>query len=273
MQFYRIKNWQDIYEKNRTRELKNIKWIALPVNLSGDGYCRIMEDKKNGPIIFGCFISIIELAANCDPRGTLIRSTGEPHTFESIGRICRIETPHIEKTISFCVNILKWIEIIDIDINCGISAQVCGITAERPVLPVMSVMSSSSSVPSSSSFENSKHGKRSIIFIPPSFEEFSSYCKENGFENIADRAFKGYSAGNWHDSHGSKIRNWKQKLQHVWFREDNGKSGTGQRQGGFGKSNAGRPGYDGSGNALGAAAKPGEFDEGIITLEGVPDHR
>lgn len=34
-----------------------------------------------------------------------------------------------------------------------------------------------------------------------------------------------------------------------------------------------RPGYDATGNALGAVAKPGEYDEGIITLEGVPDHR
>jgi hypothetical protein len=45
MQCYKIKNWQDIYEKNRTRELKEVKWIALPVNLSGDGYCQIMEQK------------------------------------------------------------------------------------------------------------------------------------------------------------------------------------------------------------------------------------
>ncbi len=34
-----------------------------------------------------------------------------------------------------------------------------------------------------------------------------------------------------------------------------------------------RLGHDEHGNALGAEAKPGEFDEGIITLEGVPDHR
>jgi len=37
--------------------------------------------------------------------------------------------------------------------------------------------------------------------------------------------------------------------------------------------NCGRPGYDHEGRAIGAVAKPGEFDEGIITLEGVPDSR
>jgi uncharacterized phage protein (TIGR02220 family) len=40
-----------------------------------------------------------------------------------------------------------------------------------------------------------------------------------------------------------------------------------------GKNNQGKPGYDASGNALGAVAKPGEYEEGIITLDGVPDHR
>jgi hypothetical protein len=38
-------------------------------------------------------------------------------------------------------------------------------------------------------------------------------------------------------------------------------------------NNVKRPGYDQNGRALGAAAKPGEFGEKIITLEGVPDHR
>jgi hypothetical protein len=58
-------------------------------------------------------------------------------------------------------------------------------------------------------------------FIPPSFEEFRAYCVENGFGEIADRAFKGYEAGGWRDSQGKQIKSWKQKLQHVWFREEN----------------------------------------------------
>jgi hypothetical protein len=70
--------------------------------------------------------------------------------------------------------------------------------------------------------EDSK-GENKKKFIPPTFQEFLDYCKENGFENIADRAFKGYEAGNWNDSQEHPVKNWKQKLQHVWFREDNKK--------------------------------------------------
>ena len=59
------------------------------------------------------------------------------------------------------------------------------------------------------------------IFIEPSFEEFEKYCSDNNHKNIARRAYDGYKEANWHDSKGNKIKNWKQKLQHVWFREEN----------------------------------------------------
>jgi hypothetical protein len=58
-------------------------------------------------------------------------------------------------------------------------------------------------------------------FIAPSFEEFESYCKENGFGNIAKRAFDGYVAGDWHDAQGNKILRWKQKLINGWFSDKN----------------------------------------------------
>ena len=165
---YRIKNWQDLYENNRTRDLKKMLWVPIPVKLSGDGYCLIMEDKKNGPAIFGTFISIIELAACCIPRGDLVRSSGEPHDFGSIGRICRISCSLIEMTISYCVDILKWIEIIELNNDCGKTAQRCGITAEHVSIPVLS------SIPSvpvpDQDFDKAKHAKRSIINGNTAFE-------------------------------------------------------------------------------------------------------
>lgn len=66
-----------------------------------------------------------------------------------------------------------------------------------------------------------KEKKRKVVFIPPSFEEFNKYCIENGFGSIAERAFKGYQAGEWHDAQGKKIHSWKQKLQNGWFKNDN----------------------------------------------------
>jgi len=59
-------------------------------------------------------------------------------------------------------------------------------------------------------------------FIPPNLEEVKSYFKENGFrEEIAEKAFRGYDDANWHDSKGNKVKNWKQKMNFVWFTEEN----------------------------------------------------
>jgi len=56
-------------------------------------------------------------------------------------------------------------------------------------------------------------------FVPPELSEFVNYFKENGFnEELATRAWKGYDEANWVDSNRKNIINWKQKCQHVWFK-------------------------------------------------------
>ena len=226
--FYRIRDWQDLYENNRTRELKNMCWIPVPVNLSGKGYCTIMEDdngnrRKEGPSIFGAFVSILEVAAECNPRGDLIDSDREPLSFTSLGKMCRISPQLIERTIVFCVNPLKWIQIIDLATNCEITAQGCGIGAASSSILSSAILSSSlQDRGSGEGFEKAKFGKRSIIFVPPTIEEFTAYCKENGFEGISEKAYKYYADAvpPWTDKDGKEVRSWKQKLQGVWFKKE-----------------------------------------------------
>lgn len=59
-------------------------------------------------------------------------------------------------------------------------------------------------------------------FIPPTQIEVENYFIENGYtKESAKRAFTGYNVADWIDSHGNKVRNWKQKMNHVWFKEEN----------------------------------------------------
>ena len=68
---------------------------------------------------------------------------------------------------------------------------------------------------------NNKRGSKGKKFSAPSLDEFKAYFKENGFrEDIAERAWNGYSEANWHDSQGKEIKIWKQKCQHVWFKDE-----------------------------------------------------
>lgn len=75
--------------------------------------------------------------------------------------------------------------------------------------------------------KSGKKAKPTVNFVPPTVEDFKAYFKENGYpEQLAVNAWKGYNtpndAGvNWVDSGGKPIKNWKQKCQHVWFKEKN----------------------------------------------------
>jgi hypothetical protein len=79
-----------------------------------------------------------------------------------------------------------------------------------------------------------KRKKTAAPFIPPTEAEVVEYFTTNGFSAAAGRqAFQYYAAAEWHDSKGNGVRNWKQKMIAVWFKEEN-KNGTNQRSGGAG---------------------------------------
>lgn len=100
---YKIRNWDEIYENNRTREMKLMQWIPLPIKLSGSGYSYMMTTKE-GPAIFGCFIAILELAGRCEPRGTLLRGAGIPHSSRSIAAVIRQPEKLVEMTLVLCTS-------------------------------------------------------------------------------------------------------------------------------------------------------------------------
>jgi hypothetical protein len=68
-------------------------------------------------------------------------------------------------------------------------------------------------------------------FTVPDFYEFENYCIENGFQSISKKAYEYYSVANWKDSTGKKVKNWKQKLQAVWFRQENKDKPISRREG------------------------------------------
>lgn len=61
--------------------------------------------------------------------------------------------------------------------------------------------------------------KRDKRFIPPTLEEIKAYINENGYSVDADKFFSYYTAGNWKDSQGKPVKNWKQKII-TWQKKD-----------------------------------------------------
>ena len=59
-------------------------------------------------------------------------------------------------------------------------------------------------------------------FSPPIREEVISYFLENGFSELAGgKAFDYYDVAGWKDSRGNQVKNWKQKMRGVWFKDEN----------------------------------------------------
>lgn len=74
--------------------------------------------------------------------------------------------------------------------------------------------------------ENNKLEEKNIIkketakFVPPTLEEVKEYAKSRGREDLAQKFLEYYTAGNWVDGKGNKVRNWKQKFL-TWTGRDN----------------------------------------------------
>jgi hypothetical protein len=58
-------------------------------------------------------------------------------------------------------------------------------------------------------------------FMPPTMEEVVEFFESNGYtKDAATRAFTYYSEGKWRDGHAKPVKNWKQKMRGVWFRDE-----------------------------------------------------
>ena len=56
----------------------------------------------------------------------------------------------------------------------------------------------------------------------PTINEVKDYFQLHGYlESVAVRAFNYYDVADWKDSKGNKVKNWKQKMQSVWFKDEN----------------------------------------------------
>lgn len=131
---YRIKNWDKLFENNRTRSLKRMDWIPIPNKMDGDGYTDLL-DHPNGAAHLGAWVAILQIASRCDMRGTLCRLTSAgitPHDFKSFARISRISASVFAEAIPRLQEI-GWIEAVS-DCSDGKTQSPPNVSEEIPHL-------------------------------------------------------------------------------------------------------------------------------------------
>jgi len=105
---YSIRDWSKHFENNRTRELKELRFVILPNKHDGDGYTELL-DHPNGAAHYGAWVAIVQVASKCEIRGTLSRDGAKPHDACSLSRLTRIPVSVFEEALPRLVGI-GWVE-------------------------------------------------------------------------------------------------------------------------------------------------------------------
>jgi len=64
--------------------------------------------------------------------------------------------------------------------------------------------------------------KKKPTFTPPIQSDVENYFFENGYtKSSGAKAWNYYDVADWKDSRGNQVKNWKQKMRGVWFKDEN----------------------------------------------------
>lgn len=109
---YAIRDWSRNFENADSRKapIKHLDWLKLPVKLSGRGYLKLATG-KDGARHFGVWCALLQLAAMCRPRGSLVHGDGEPMTIHDIHLILRFPMVEIETALTRLEEI-GWVELV-----------------------------------------------------------------------------------------------------------------------------------------------------------------
>jgi hypothetical protein len=208
---YRVANWNEHFENNRTRELKTLTFVPIPNKLDGDGYTELI-DHPAGISHYGAWVTIVHVASRCDPRGTLLRAGKKPHDSTSLARMTRVPSMVYEEVIPRLISI-GWLEAVndDCEKTCEESHDAAGIPHGGATIPHDPALNG----------REGKEGNRRerpqaarSVFSPPSVEEVRQYCqtRDNGVDPetfVNFYASKGWLIGK------TKMKDW-QAAVHTW---------------------------------------------------------
>lgn len=117
MKIYKISKWNETYENNRSRTVKDLSWVAIPNRHDGENFSSIMAH-KDGAVIFSAFVLMVQVASRCQQRGTLMRDNGKPHTPATLATKTRAPEKWFVLAIEYLIKETDWIEVEDFAEDC-----------------------------------------------------------------------------------------------------------------------------------------------------------
>jgi hypothetical protein len=113
---WRIKDWEQIYERGDKR-IRRMEYVLVPNKHDGYGFRSVMAE-EDGTSILGAWLLLLQVASKANPRGYLVRSTGEAHTAVTIAKMTGSVPGILERAFEvLSLPEIGWIEITDDDIE------------------------------------------------------------------------------------------------------------------------------------------------------------
>jgi hypothetical protein len=95
----RVRDWERIYENNRSRDMKRTNWFPAPNDLSSDRYVGLVHH-EHGAAHLGVWVAVLMVASRAVPqRGLLAKDDGEPHNAESLALVTRLPGALVEEAL------------------------------------------------------------------------------------------------------------------------------------------------------------------------------
>jgi hypothetical protein len=111
MDLLRIRDWDAHFENNRTRSVRSLRYVCMPNRQDGGGYAALL-DHPRGPAHFGAWCAIAQVASRCVPRGTLVRSSGLPHTAQTLAAVVQMPEKLISEALARLTSPqIRWLEV------------------------------------------------------------------------------------------------------------------------------------------------------------------
>lgn len=227
--------------------MAEIKWIKIVTDIFDDEKILLIESLLDGDSIIVCWFKLLCLAGKQNNSGVLMLNDRVAYTEEMLATVFRrpIQTVRLAletfeqfgmvEIINGAITIPNWGKHQSIDRLEKLrgyqreyhreyrkkQAQIpetVGGNVDRKLYGKVEVNGLEEDIEEDIRNKNKKKCKKKE-FTPPTLEEVKAYIEENGYKVDAEYFYKFYSAGNWIDSKGNQVNNWKQKLI-TWAKKD-----------------------------------------------------
>lgn len=117
MRHYRIKNWSEHFENNKSKERDRCSWCPIPNKQDGLGYGRLLC-MTDGAALYGAFVAVVLVASKQKrPRNGHLTDTGLtdgcPLTASDLSIKTKVESNIIQSMLDACCSEqIGWIELL-----------------------------------------------------------------------------------------------------------------------------------------------------------------